>query len=88
MKKLTSLLLICLLAFSLTIPAYAGSVIVIPDYAGAPPKIVDDAKILTSTEEATLETQAQKLADQYQIDVVILTMDSLYGQDITEYADD
>lgn len=88
MKKLTSLLLICLLAFSLTIPAYAGSVIVLPDYTGAPPKIVDDARILTSTEEATLETQAQKLADQYQIDVVILTMDSLYGQDITEYADD
>lgn len=88
MKKLTSLLLICLLALSLTVPALAITVIAGPIYDGDPPKIVDNANLLSSSEEVTLNNKAKALADKYDIDVVILTVDTLYGEDITNYADD
>lgn len=79
MKKLTSLFIACLLILNLTVPAFA---------AGGLPKIVDEAGILTTYEEEMLEERAQILADQYHIDVVILTVDSLNGKNITAYADD
>lgn len=79
MKKLTSLFIACLLILSLAVPAFA---------TGGLPKIVDEAGILTTYEEEKLEERAQILADQYHIDVVILTVDSLNGRNITAYADD
>lgn len=87
MKKLISLLLVCLLTLSLTVPAFA-SVILIPDYINGQPKIVDNGNILNVSQEAELETRARGLANKYQIDVVILTEKALYGDSITEYADD
>lgn len=79
MKKLTSLIFTFLLILSLTSPAFA---------AGGLPKIVDEAGLLTTYEEEKLEERAQILADKYHIDVVILTVDSLNGRNITAYADD
>lgn len=79
MKKLTSILIAVLLILCLTIPAFA---------AGGSPKIVDNADLLSASEEATLETKALYLANKYDIDVVILTVDSTYGKNVTAYADD
>ena len=79
MKKWISFLICALLVLSISIPAFA---------AGGSPKIIDEADLLSSAEEAKLETMAKKLADEYQIDVVILTVYSLNGKDITAYADD
>lgn len=52
------------------------------------PKIVDDADILTDTEEAFLEDKAQSLVTEYGMDVVILTVETLRGQISSDYADD
>lgn len=79
MKKVISLLIVLLLTASLTVTAFA---------AGGNPKIVDNAGILTSSEETTLETMALALAIEYDMDVVILTEDSIWPKDITDYADD
>ena len=79
MRKITSLLIILLLAASLTVTAFAS---------GGSPKIVDNADILTDYEESKLETIAQSLANEYDMDVVILTEDSIGLKNITDYADD
>ena len=79
MKKYISLLIAVVLLLCLTVPAFA---------LGGNPKIVDKADLLSSSEEATLETMAENLANEYNIDVVILTVYSLDGKDITAYADD
>lgn len=79
MKKIWMLLLTLSLVFTFAIPASA---------ANDAPKIVDQANLLTDTQRSTLETMAQKLVERYDMDVVILTVDSLSGKDITNYADD
>jgi uncharacterized protein len=52
------------------------------------PKVIDDAGLLTDSEIADLEQRARELADQYAMDVVILTVDSLNGEYVESYADD
>lgn len=77
MRRLTTLLLAFLLIAALAVPVLAVT-----------PKIIDNADLLTDSEEAVLEAKAQTLADQYEIDVVILTVSSTNGQYIESYADD
>lgn len=77
MKRLLGLPLAILLVLGLTIPVF-----------GATPKIADCADLLTAEEESRLEAKAQALADDYGMDTVILTVDSLEGQDPESYADD
>lgn len=79
MKKLISVMLACALAMSLCIPAFA---------AGGSPKIIDNAGLLSSSEEDRLEDMAEDLADEYDMDVVILIEESIWPNDITAYADD
>lgn len=79
MKKVLSLLIAAMLLLSISAPVFA---------AGGSPKIVDNADLLSDYEENLLETKAENLAEKYRIDVVILTVDSLNGKDITAYADD
>lgn len=52
------------------------------------PKVIDNADLLTSTEEAALEQKAKLITDTYQMDVVILTVWSLDGKSAEAYADD
>lgn len=77
MKKILLLLLSILLLFTLAQPALATE-----------PKIVDNADILTASEEALLEDKARALVQEYNMDVVILTVDSLNGRYSSDYADD
>lgn len=79
MKNLTSLLIAVFVVLSLSVTAFA---------AGGSPKIVDQANILTDSEEAALEAMAQNLVRRYDMDVVILTAETLNGKNITAYADD
>lgn len=79
MKKVTSLLIALLLTLSVSVTAFA---------IGGSPKIVDDADILSASEEATLETMALALSSKYDMDVVILTVETVWPEDITDYADD
>ena len=77
MKRLFSIYLTLLLLLTMAFPVFAVT-----------PKIVDDADLLTDSEESLLEVKAEALADLYDMDVVILTIDSLDGRDIESYADD
>lgn len=77
MKRLL-LLLMCVL-----------TVLVSPMSAIAvPPKIVDDAGLLNDIEISNLEKRAQELADRYDMDIVIVTVDSLNGKSSEAFADD
>ena len=76
MKRI-SVLLSVLLILSVCIPAFAAS-----------PQIVDGADLLTASQEVELETRAEALINEYGMDVVILTVDSLGYKSATAYADD
>ena len=77
MKRLTILLLSLLMLVALAVPALAVT-----------PKIIDNADLLSASEEAALEDKAQSIVDLYEMDVVILTVDSTNGRYIESYADD
>lgn len=78
MKKL-SILILCLLLVIGMIPfasAYSN------------PKIVDEAGVLTDGQEDALEEEAQRIANEYGMDVVIVIVWSLDGKTAEAYADD
>ena len=77
MKRLLSLIMVVLLITALVIPVYA-----------AWPKIVDDANLLTDDEISALSQQAQSIAQEYSMDVAIVTVPSINGAYIESYADD
>lgn len=51
------------------------------------PLIIDNADLLNSAEEASLDVTARELQEAYGLDIVILTIDSLEGQSAQAYAD-
>lgn len=58
-------------------------------YAAEPgERLVDDADLLTSQEEQYLRNRLNEISDQYNLDVVIVTIESLYGESAQSYADD
>lgn len=76
-KRLFSILLMLII--------FAG---IVTTAAAASPKIVDEADLLSTSEEEILEERIQELIDKYQMDIVILTVDSLDGKSSQAYADD
>lgn len=52
------------------------------------PLIVDNADLFSNEEAAFLDTQAQALRDTYNMDVLILTTNTLSGKSPQDYADD
>ncbi len=77
-KKLLSFLLLLLLVCSFAFPAYADVL----------PRVVDDAGLLTESEESALEEKIADIAKEYNFDVVIVTTDSLGGKTAEAFADD
>lgn len=74
--------LICLILCLLLFPSLFLS-------AGAEQQyVIDNADLMSSSEEAALEEKAQALRQEYGMDVVILTVDSLDGKRPQDYADD
>ena len=74
--------LICLILCLLLLPSLFLSVGAEQQY------VIDNAGLMSSSEEAALEEKAQALREEYGMDVVILTVDSLDGQRPQDYADD
>ena len=74
--------LICLILCLLLLPSLFLSVGAEQQY------VIDNADLMSSSEEAALEEKAQALRQEYGMDVVILTVDSLDGKRPQEYADD
>ncbi len=52
------------------------------------PRVVDNADLLTDSEEESLESQIKTLIDKYDFDIVIVTADTIGGKTPMEYADD
>ena len=52
------------------------------------PKIIDNADLLTDTEEAALSGVAEQITNTFSMDVVIVTVYSLEGKTAEAYADD
>ncbi len=77
MKRVWIILLPLLFLLGLTPSAYART-----------PRVVDEAGLLSAEEERVLETRAGEISEKYGMDVVILTVYSLDGQDSESYADD
>lgn len=77
MRKISMLLLALLLVSLLAVPVAAET-----DY------MVDDASLLTLSEENTLQEKLSAISQDRGMDVVIVTVDSLDGYTATQYADD
>lgn len=79
MKRLFSIVFALLLAAVLTCPVFAASS---GDY------LADEAGLLGAGERSRLEDTLEELSEAWDLDVVVVTVDSLAGEDIQDYADD
>ena len=80
-KKLTAFIAICLMLV-LTLALGAS-----PAWASGLPKVVDEADVLTSSEEAELNSLLQQLGDEYGLDIVAVLANSYSGSDIGKYTE-
>lgn len=53
-----------------------------------PPKVVDDANLLTEDAYNRLSERAEEIAERYNMDVVIVTINDMNGDDAESFADD
>ncbi len=56
--------------------------------AGDLPRLVDDADLLSDSEEAALQNQLDEISERQRVDIVVVTVNSLEGMSAMEYADD
>lgn len=78
-KRLFTILFALLLCMFSVFPAFAASDL---------PRLVDDADLLSDDEESALLGELDEISERQQLDVVIVTVDSLEGTPIVEYTDD
>lgn len=78
-KRILSLLGILFLAMCLIQPAFASDGIA---------RLVDEADLLTDSEEAALSAKLDEISLRQNLDVVIVTVNSIGDRTATEYADD
>lgn len=78
-KKVFGILLAILLCLNISVPAFAQSDM---------PLLIDDADILTDSEESTLLSKLENISANQQMDIVIVTVNDLYGETPRDYADD
>lgn len=79
MKKICIMLLAVLLCISIVTPVFA---------AEAMPRLVDQADLLSDSEEATIMQKLDSISLKQGMDVVIVTTNTLDGKSPTAYADD
>lgn len=79
MKKALTLVFAVLICFCLLTPALAE---------GQQRLLVDDADLLTPSEESELEEILREISDRQEFAVVVVTADTLYGKSPMNFADD
>lgn len=77
-KKLYGIILCIMLCLTLSVTAFAA----------VDPRLNDEADLLTDNDEALILDKLDSIYDTYEIDVVIVTVNSLDGKTPAEYADD
>ena len=75
-KRIPAFLLILVLFVTAALPVFAE---------GASSRLADNADILTSAEEAELLSLLDDISDRYQVDIVVVTVDTLDGKTAVEY---
>ena len=78
-KKLFSLFLALLFSVISVFPTFA---------AGDLPRLLDYADVLSDSEETELRGKLDEISERQQMDVIVVTVDSLEGEDVVDYADD
>ena len=79
-KKIISVCLVLVLTFLLAIPAFAQE--------PHPPRLVDDADLLTDGQEQVLAAYLDRISQDLNFDVVIVTVDTTGSKSAMDYADD
>ena len=80
MKKIFTYLLTFLLILSMAVPAFAAESVV--------PRVVDNADLLSSEQESSLEREISNLRSELSLDIVIVTTYGTGSKSIQAYADD
>lgn len=78
-KRIFTLLSVLLLCGMMVLPVFAQESL---------PRLVDNADLLTTGEENELLAKLDEISERQQVDVVVVTTDSLGGKSPMEYADD
>lgn len=78
-KRLFTAIFALLLCLTLSVTALA---------ADKAPLLVDEADLLTSTEESSLLSTLEAISQKQKMDVVVVTVDDLNGESAMDYADD
>ena len=86
MKRIIKIM-ICVYVFLILITPIFTFANTIPD-TRILPRLVDDAYLLSDYEYETLLAKLDDISEREQVDIVIVTIDSLEGYTSTEYADD
>ncbi len=82
MNRIAAAILTALLGIVFAMPAVTA------EAAEDMMRISDWAELLSDDEEAELSDQLDEISERQQFDIVIVTLDSLEGADVTAYADD
>ena len=78
-KHIFSILLALILCVAAAMPAFAKADM---------PRLVDNAGLLTDTEQSGLLEKLDEISERQQMDVVVVTVDTLDGKTPADYADD
>ena len=81
-RKIITIIVSLIFCMTLALPAAAM------DGEEHPPRLVDEAELLTNDEESSLADKLDAVSDKWQCDVAIVTVDSLGSKTATEFADD
>ncbi|MGN0703773.1 MAG: TPM domain-containing protein, partial [Lentihominibacter sp.] len=81
-RKIITIIVSLIFCMTLALPAAAM------DGEEHPPRLVDEAELLTDDEESSLADKLDAVSDKWQCDVAIVTVDSLGSKTATEFADD
>lgn len=79
-KKIWIFLFVLLVSFSCVSSVFADG--------NAPSRLVDDAELLTFTEETELISILNEISERQSLDVIVVTVNSLNGKNPRAYADD
>lgn len=79
MRKIISLLFTLVLICTTAFPVFAET---------HPPRVVDNADLLSAYEETELIEQLDEISERQQFDIVVVTTNSLYGEGPMVFADD
>lgn len=86
-RKITSILVGFLIFLLFTIPVFAENSSSTTNVSH-PLRLIDEADLLTNTEEKSLLTKLNEISETQEIDVIVVTINSLDGKNIRDYADD